>query len=79
MKRFINYLMPRFFEDMPANKPGQWRAVVIVYNFRKSEEVWSRSFKGLRRAYVAARLMALWNDLMQPLGRGINWAVAAIS
>lgn len=72
-------MMPRFFKDMPAPKPGRWVAVVLRnYCFAGRKEVWAREMNGLRRAYIAARLMALWEDLWCPHYDGevgIEWAI----
>ena len=72
-------MMPRFFKDMPANKPGKWVACVVRnYSFRGRKEVWAREVNGLRRAYVMARVAALWEDLWCPHYDGevgIEWAV----
>ncbi len=72
-------MMPRFFKDMPAPKPGRWVAVVQRTNaFRGPREIWAREVTGLRRAYITARLMAMWEDLWMPYWDGevgINWAV----
>lgn len=75
MKRFINHLMPGFFDKMPPKKAGRFVASVESYNFRRSETVWRKEFNGLRRAYFAARLKALWWDWMSPEWRGIAWHV----
>jgi hypothetical protein len=71
----FNHLMPGFFDKMPAKKSGQWKAIVEIYNFRKREIVYCKRTTGLRRAYVRARIVALWWDLWQPSWRGIDWAV----
>ena len=72
-------MMPRFFKDMPPRKGGRWIAVVQRTNqFRGPCEVWSREVTGLRRAYLAARLMALLVDLETPYCDGeigVNWAI----
>lgn len=67
--------MPEFFKKMPPKKKGLWLSRVEVYTFRNREVVWEKQFKGLRRAYVAARLKAFWWDLWQPHWRGIDWFV----
>lgn len=70
-------MMPRFFKDMPKNQPGIWVACVIYYSPWHRREVWCHDFTTLRRAYIAARLMALWKDLTtSSWGEiGIDWAV----
>lgn len=72
-------MMPRFFKDMPAPEPGPWVSVVKLTNaFGYSREIWAREVTGLRRAYIAARLMALWEDLWCPYYDGevgIEWAI----
>ena len=75
MKRFINYLMPHFFDKMPEKKRGIFTASVQSYNINRSEIVWQKKFKGLRRAYIAVRLKALWWDWMSPTWRGIIWYI----
>ena len=72
-------MMPRFFEDMPEDQPGIWIACVVRnYSFAGRKEVWRREVVGLRRAYVLARLMALWEDFWCPYHDGevgIEWAI----
>lgn len=70
-------MMPRFFKDMPKDQPGIWVACVIRYSPWHSREVWCRDFQGLRRAYIAARLRALWEDWVTFSWEevGIKWAV----
>lgn len=67
--------MKDFFKLMPPSKPGRWVAVVIRYNMRRRYEYWTMRFNGLRRAYIAARLMAWWDDQWAPDWNGIEWAV----
>ena len=72
-------MMPRFFKDMPPAKGGKWVAVVQRTNpFRPPTEVWASELRGLRRAYINARLMALLVDLGTPSCDGeigVNWAI----
>ena len=72
-------MMPRFFKDMPSPMPGRWVAVVLRnYYFGGRKEVWAKEFNGLRRAYIMARLMALWEDVWCPNYDGevgIEWAI----
>lgn len=60
---------------------GFWKAVVIHSSYRSIREVRSITLRGLRRAYIAARLMALWDDLVTPYYDGqieILWAVREV-
>lgn len=71
-------MMPRFFKDMPKNKPGIWIACVIRTTLFNRNEVWNRKYNGLRRAYIMARLMALLEDICTPHHNGelgIDWGV----
>lgn len=72
-------MMPGFFRDMPKPQGGMWTAVVLrSYYFGGRKEVWSKKVKGLRRAYIIARIMALWEDIWCPHYDGevgIDWAV----
>lgn len=72
-------IMPRFFADMPKPQGGKWVACVIRnYSFRGRKEVFSKEVYGLRRAYILARFMALWEDLQTPFYDGevgIEWTV----
>lgn len=72
-------MMPGFFKDMPPAESGEWVAVVIRnYCFAGRKEVYTRKVRGLRRAYVVARIMALVDDLFCPYHDGevgIEWAV----
>lgn len=72
-------MMPRFFKDMPPAQAGYWDAIVLrTYSFTHPREVRSLRIKGLRRAYIAARIMALWEDFITPYCDGeigIDWAV----
>lgn len=70
-------MMPRFFKDMPPRMGGHWRAAVTRHG-RAERYAWRGTFNGLRRAYIAARLMALWYDLVTPDCDGeigIRWIV----
>lgn len=73
--------MPRFFLDMPPKEspPKEWVAVVISTSFfRPPREVFTKRVKGLRRAYICARLHALRLDFKIPYCDGevgIEWAV----
>lgn len=72
-------MMPRFFKEMPSPKSGRWVACVIRnYSFRGRKEVWTKEVTGLRRAYILARIMALWEDIWCPHYDGevgIEWAI----
>lgn len=72
-------LIPRFFKDMPKSEGGMWTAVVIRnYCFAGRKEVWSKKVKGLRKAYIYARLMAWLDDQFCPYHDGevgIEWAI----
>jgi hypothetical protein len=75
--------MPEFFSAMPKPQGGKWVACVIrSYCIPENQkEVWhSRPVTGLRRAYILARLVALWFDLNTPRGGrwdsvGVHWGV----
>lgn len=72
-------MMPRFFKDMPRKESGMWIACVVRnYSFMGRKEVRTMKASGLRRAYILARLMALWEDMWCPHYDGevgIEWAV----
>lgn len=79
----FNVLMPKFYSSIPPMKGGKWVAEVITTSYwREDRVVWSKQLTGLRRAYFAARFMALWLDLMMPYYDGeigINWGVRDIN
>lgn len=72
-------MIPRLFKDMPPKKGGRWVAVVIHRSrFCPRREVRQCTVTGLRRAYLVARLMAFWDDVVTPWLDGelaIEWAV----
>jgi len=70
--------MPRFFRDMPKDKGGEWVACSIRTTPFSRREVRTVKVKGLRRAYLASRLISLLEDWKTPYGEGeigIVWAV----
>lgn len=75
-------MMPRFFKDMPPRKGGQWIASVLVGScFRPPYVCQQYTVTGLRRAYIIARLLALWLDFYLPWCDGeleIRWQVTSV-
>lgn len=77
--------MPGFFKLMPKNDDKIYRAIVIKTHYFREEEngecYSSKPIKGIRRAYIKARFMALWYDMFVVPGfswRGVMWAVKEI-
>lgn len=66
---------PRFFADMPPKGAGRYVACSQKYSrfFEHPEE--AREVSGRRRAYVAARWMALMMDWNRCSDVGIRWTV----
>lgn len=73
------FYMPGFFRHMPKAAPGQWEAVAMtVTAFGGRRERACRKCRGLRRAYLTARWLALKLDWATPNCDGeigVDWGV----
>lgn len=79
----LYFRMPGFFKYMPKNDDKQYLACVIsTHLFKEDEEVYySKSIKGLRNAYIKARLAALYYDnfvIPKYYWRGVNYGVREV-
>lgn len=69
--RRLAMFCPRFWEDMPADQPGQWVAVSLsVSPYRPPREVEMKQVEGLRNAYIEARALAVALDCRLPHADG---------
>ena len=74
-------MMPGFFKLMPHPKKGKWEISVWKTSFLGEREIWTHVISGLLRAYIAARLMALYYDITtESFGGeiGIDWKIREI-
>lgn len=75
--------MPGFFDRMPKNDECSYEVCVIsLHVFKGDEEVYrSKPIKGILRAYIKARLVALYFDLfvIPNYGhRGVNYGLRKV-
>lgn len=73
-------MMPRFFKDMPPRKAGLYQAAVIRATHWSRREIWTCQVRGQRRAYVVARLAALFyafNTIGEDFA--VEWAVGPVT
>lgn len=59
-------MMPRFFADMPEPAPGLYEPSATRHGRFGSFSSFVGRVHGRRRAYVVARLLALWMDINTP-------------
>lgn len=69
------WMCPRWLEDMPTDKGGEWAACAIKVTRRGRTETDVRHVIGLRNAYEVARWLALCLDWRLHPQLGVEWAV----
>lgn len=72
------WLCPRWFEDMPLDKSGEWVACSIKVTPLGQFEVETRQVTGLRNAYEVARWLALCLDWKLHPSLGVKWGVREV-